>query len=97
MDYQKILQLEFYSTDLERQITVKGFLKELLATLFKEQDCFSGKRPFGNSGWDYDMAKCFVENKIIPGTIDDSDEDDIYYDYKQSDFDNTVIEIVKNI
>lgn len=33
-------------------------------------DCFSGKRPFGNSGWYYDIIICLIHNKIIKGTTD---------------------------
>ncbi len=35
--------------------TVRGFLHELLATLWYERDDFSGKRPFGDSGWQWDL------------------------------------------
>ena len=43
------------SMDFDNPITIKGYLKELSLTLWKEKECFNGKRPFGNSGWDYDL------------------------------------------
>ncbi len=35
--------------------TVLDYLRELLELLWQEQDGFSGKRPFGNSGWEWDL------------------------------------------
>ena len=45
------LSVEFYCEDLDETLTVKDYLKTLLHTLWDEEDGFSGKRPFGNSGW----------------------------------------------
>lgn len=33
-------------------LTVRDYLKALLRRLWLEQEGFSGKRPFGNSGWE---------------------------------------------
>ena len=41
--------------------TVRDYLKSLLSTLWLEKDGFSGKRPFGNSGWTYDLTEPIVE------------------------------------
>lgn len=97
MDYQKVLLLKFHSTDLDRDVTVKEFFVELLTTLFRKKECFSGKRPFGNSGWDYDLAVCFVKNKVIPGSIEDLGDGDFDCDYEYSDFDNAILDLIKNI
>lgn len=55
--------------------TVKDYLKALLRALWDEGEGFSGKRPFGNSGWEGDLldplinqglAKSYPEaNKLI--------------------------------
>ena len=37
--------------------TVRGYFKELLCSLLIEEESFSGKRPFGNSGWRYDIIE----------------------------------------
>lgn len=37
-------------TDLPKE-TVGAYLAELLETLLREEESFSGKRPLGNSGW----------------------------------------------
>jgi hypothetical protein len=57
-----ILNLKFYSGDLMEDITIREFLQKLLLTLFEEMEGFSGKRPFGNSGWDGDLIICLINN-----------------------------------
>lgn len=36
--------------------TPRDYFKRLLTTLWREVEEFSGKRPFGNSGWDWDLG-----------------------------------------
>lgn len=55
--------------------TVRGYLKALLFTLWEEVEGFSGKRPFGNSGWDNDIAFALVKGKFIKGRISQEIED----------------------
>lgn len=55
--------------------TIKGYLKALLFTLWDEGEGFSGKRPFGNSGWDSDIAFALVRGKFIKGRITSEMED----------------------
>ena len=51
--------------------TVRGYLIELLATLWREQEGFSGKRPFGNSGWEYDLYAPLLKAGFIAGAFDE--------------------------
>ena len=46
-------------------------LQELLLKLWQEGEGFSGKRPFGNSGWEYDLLYPLVAMGEIPGKLDD--------------------------
>ena len=48
------LELRFDS-DVGDDMTVRQYLHALLRTLWDEQESFSGKYPFGNSGWDHDL------------------------------------------
>jgi hypothetical protein len=41
-------------------ITLRAYLKELLLTVWDEEEGFSGKRPFGNSGWQHDLAGALI-------------------------------------
>lgn len=68
--------------------TVKGYLKALLTTLWEEGEGFSGKRPFGNSGWDHDLAKALVKQKIIKGRILTEMEDGEIIDEYLDDYDD---------
>jgi hypothetical protein len=51
--------------------TVRGYLVALLTTLWEEEEGFSGKRPFGNSGWQYDLYAPMIEAGIVGGEIDE--------------------------
>ena len=52
-------------------ISIGDFLGELLLTLWNEKEGFSGKRPFGNSAWDYDVYAALIKHGAIPGTLDE--------------------------
>jgi hypothetical protein len=67
---QQILALSMGSNDSGAD-TIRGYLIELLATLWRENEEFSGKRPFGNSGWDWDLYEPLVKAKLINGSIDE--------------------------
>lgn len=71
MNCEEILNLTFYSNDLHRTVTVREFFIELLKKLFEDMECFSGKRPFGNSDWDYDLYNLFLQNNLIEESYED--------------------------
>lgn len=50
--------------------TIKGYLIKLLDELWAEGEGFSGKRPFGNSGWERDLHKPLIVAGVIPGKLD---------------------------
>lgn len=52
--------------------TVREYFKELLTTLLIEEESFSGKRPFGNSGWRHDFLPTLEEAGYSrPGASED--------------------------
>jgi len=51
--------------------TVRDYLKALLSTLWTEDEGFSGKRPFGNSGWKYEVYGALVKAGLVKGSLDD--------------------------
>lgn len=53
------------------QVTVKKYLIELLSKVWYEGEGFSGKRPFGNSGWQWDIYTPMVAAGIVPGKLDE--------------------------
>src|SRR5689334_2072025 len=50
--------------------TVRGYLIALLAAVWTEGEGFSGKRPFGNSGWEDDLYAALVRAGMIEGELD---------------------------
>jgi hypothetical protein len=69
--YEEALSVSFESRDHDGQITVREYLRSLLSTLWAEKEGFSGKRPFGNSGWDFDLIAGLVKSGHIKGTLDE--------------------------
>jgi hypothetical protein len=51
--------------------TVRGYLTALLTELWREEEGFSGGRPFGNSGWQYDIYKPLVAAGLVTGALDE--------------------------
>lgn len=50
--------------------TVRDYFKAQLRTLWQEGEGFSGKRPFGNSGWEYDLNEALVRSGKVSGQLD---------------------------
>jgi hypothetical protein len=53
------------------QSTIRGYLIALLVELWHEKDCFSGKRPFGEKHWDYEITLALVKGGFLEGVWDD--------------------------
>lgn len=51
--------------------TVGDYLRALLTSLWDEEESFSGKRPFGNSGWKNDVYAALVKADLVRGDLDD--------------------------
>lgn len=51
--------------------TIRDYLKGLLVTLWSEGEDFSGKRPFGNSDWQWEIYEAFVMSGHLEGEIDE--------------------------
>jgi hypothetical protein len=50
--------------------SVRGYLVALLVELWRGQEGFNGKRPFGNSGWSSDLMLPLVKAGYIQGRVD---------------------------
>jgi hypothetical protein len=49
------LDLRFDCDDLDGEVSIREYFAALLSAVWEEQEGFSGKRPFGNSGWYCDL------------------------------------------
>ena len=72
---QKILDVKFYARDLTppREVTLREWLADLLMQVWKENEGFSGKRPWGNSGWDWDPAPALIRAGFVAGELDEDE------------------------
>ena len=72
MSPEEILNIPMRGND-SGATNIRGYLKALLVELWREGEGFSGKRPFGNSGWKYDLLNALVEAGAVKGTVTEED------------------------
>lgn len=68
----KYLEMTLNFNYSEETVTIREYLKRLLVELWNEQEGFNGKRPFGNSGWEYELFVPLIKAKAITGVIDEN-------------------------
>jgi hypothetical protein len=54
-----------FDSDAGSQLTVREYFRELLDTLWEHKEGFSGKRPFGNSGWEYEVHSALAKAGFV--------------------------------
>ena len=64
-----ILELPMGPNDADAK-TIRDYLKSLLSELWRKEEGFSGKRPFGNSGWQYEVYTALVNGGAVDGKLD---------------------------
>lgn len=57
------------------EITLRGYFKKLLETMWNEGEGFSGKRPFGNSGWEIDLEHAIAKAGLVEAEFDEEFEE----------------------
>lgn len=86
--------LQFEETDSDSGAkSTREYMEALLSKLWSEGEGFSGKRPFGNSGWYLDLFKQF----IIAGLIDGEVDEDGYFDYNEDQAYDLVFAVIDYI
>jgi hypothetical protein len=91
MDIKEALDLEFEDRDIG-PTTIRGYMKELLAALLSQEESFSGKRPFGNSGWHGGIAFPLIKAGLLKGEID---EDDYAHGYDDDEYEELLMDLVE--
>jgi len=66
---QQVLDLALPDNDANAA-TVRDYLVALTREVWSDGEGFSGKRPFGNSGWQGDFDKTFIEAGWVEGRLD---------------------------
>jgi hypothetical protein len=67
---QQILDLPMAQDNGSGATTIRGYLVALLQELWREKECFSTKRPFGDSGWHDELYGPLVKAGWVLGYID---------------------------
>ncbi len=65
----EILALPMDENDAQAT-SVKEYLRKLLMKLWEDGERFGGKRPFGNSGWEYELYKPLIAAGAVKGHLD---------------------------
>lgn len=72
-DSPELLDFLWRFHDAGGLMTIREYLGKLLHTLWEEGDRFSGKRPFGNSGWEYDLYTALAKAGAVTADLDEDD------------------------
>lgn len=65
----QVLALPMQANDAEAA-TIREYLARLLRAVWDEGEGFSGKRPFGNSGWEHELWIPLLKAGAIDGSLD---------------------------
>lgn len=68
-EIEDVLKFVYSQWDLG-ECSIRQYLVELARQCWVLEDGFSGKRPFGNSGWKYDVYSALAEGGFVTGTKD---------------------------
>jgi hypothetical protein len=71
--------------------TIRNYLIILLQELWIREEEFSGKRPFGNGGWKYDIAAALISEGLLYGKLD---IDGYVEDYDEDSFNEFMLDAI---
>lgn len=72
MTKQEMLEIEVEDSEGDK-CTIREYLQQLLLHLWDDPESFSGKKPFGDSGWEFDLYHALVKAKVVKGELDEDD------------------------
>lgn len=75
-----VLNLRLHPDNEAHAATIRDYLTALLTRVWTENEEFSGKYPFGNSDWQYDLYGALADAGLI-----NHDEKDEYVDTAEGD------------
>lgn len=79
MTENKILQAKMVECELE-DATIGEYLVNMLVSLWEEGETFSGKRPLGDSGWQYRVRESIRQSGLVAPECGESDIDELVID-----------------
>lgn len=87
MNIKAIMKLKMGKSNTAEVGTVGEYLNTLLQQVFLQGEGFSGKRPFGDSGWESEIFYPLVESGLVLGNIykdEDGWEDLEIYNHREA-------------
>ena len=88
-----ILDIPMQENDANAK-TIREYLKALLEKLWSKGEGFCGKRPFGNSDWEYDLYIALVAAGAVEGTLD---EDGCFEDCDTKKADSLIFQAIQEL
>jgi hypothetical protein len=79
-----ILKIKMVDNDAGAK-TIREYLVSLIYQLWVEGEGFSGKRPFGNSGWEYELYNSLAAADAIKVTYFPLEEDEVTLEIEDMD------------
>lgn len=70
MTYDEILDAPWNLDNDAGATNLRNYFNQLLMTVWLEGEDFSGKRPFGNSGWENEIYAHLVDIGVVKGEVD---------------------------
>lgn len=77
--------------------TIRGYLIELLLTVWREGEGFSGKRPFGDSGWVWDLYVALARAGVVTATFDEDGFIDAMTDDQRVCADGLIVSAIQSL
>lgn len=93
MDSNQILSLPM-SPDADAGPTVRDYLRVTFQTFLQEGEGFSGKRPLGNSDWDYQLAAALIKGGAIRGQLDEYEDPE---EFEWKDYNDVMTMVVAEV
>jgi len=99
MKSEDVLKLPMRENDADAD-NIGEYLAALLCGVIVETEGFSGKRPFGNSGWYSDLKFALVKGKAVMGKIvrheyDDGDFEEYAEDVETAKCDRVLVDAIR--
>lgn len=92
--YKDILSTPIQDNSAEAA-TIGEYLSLLLSTLWLQGDGFSGKRPFGDSGWDYEIYTALGQAGLVDCLVDEDGFIDEFTTDEQYKADELILQVIK--
>gem|GEM_PF-999504 len=96
MNTKEILKLPMDKND-SGETTIGDYLKALLLGVWEKGEKFNGKRPFGNSGWEYDIYRPLIQAGLVKGFFDEHGYIEEFSEVEEKKAKDIIIRVIEDI